>query len=149
MRGTGWRKMTSPYWVLAALVALACAGSGRAGESEQERTALALAVDGEYDKAAEIFQQLLRSDPEQPTSLYYLGLCRYFQGDRQAGSELLAQAVEKGAPFPEAYVWLARLRRQEGDWEGARQSVAAGLARFPRHLKLRQLAGDWKEDGQP
>jgi predicted Zn-dependent protease len=103
--------------------------------------AVALAVDGQYSRAAAILEELLRANPNQAQWLYYLGLCRLFDGDRVEGQRLLARSVELGAEFPEAFVWLARVRLQQGDEAGARQAAAAGLRRFPRNGKLRLLAG--------
>ncbi len=122
----------------AIFLALAAALAGNRPPVEE---ALALAVDGQYSQAAEILEEELRSSPNQTQWLYYLGLCRLFGGDPREGQRLLARSVELGAEFPEAYLWLAKARLQQGDGQGSREAAAAGLRRFPRHVKLRLLAG--------
>ncbi len=122
----------------AIFLALAAALAGNRPPVEE---ALALAVDGQYSRAAEILEEELRSSPNQTQWLYYLGLCRLFGGDPREGQRLLARSVELGAEFPEAYLWLAKARLQQGDEQGAREAAAAGLRRFPHHVKLRLLAG--------
>lgn len=120
-------------------------GGAFAGTREPAEEAVALAVDGQYSRAAAILEELLRGDPNQSQWLYFLGLCRLFDGDPVEGQRLLARSVELGAEFPEAFVWLAKVRLQQGDEQGARQAAAAGLRRFPRHVKLRLLAGRGEE----
>ena len=44
---------------------------------------------GDYDTAANIFENNLQQFPNHPDSTYYLGLTRIYQGDREAGFALL------------------------------------------------------------
>lgn len=47
-------------------------------------------LDGEYEKAKEVFEQALEKSGDNPDSVYYLGLTLIYLGDRDAGYDMLA-----------------------------------------------------------
>jgi tetratricopeptide (TPR) repeat protein len=140
------RSVRSGYCLGLGLLWVGCLVAGE--PIDPEREAVTLAVDGEYRQAGDILMDLLGTSPDHPRWLYLLGMCRYFEGDRTAARDLLQRAVDGDAPFPEAYVWLARLLRQEGDVPAARTVAARGLERFPRHVKLVNLLSAGLEEEQ-
>ncbi|MBG0790400.1 MAG: tetratricopeptide repeat protein [Desulfovibrionaceae bacterium] len=55
----------------------------------RHRQALTALGKGDYAEAAAVFEATLQSHPAHPDATYYLGLTRIYQGQREAGFELL------------------------------------------------------------
>lgn len=47
-------------------------------------------LDGEYDKAREVFEQALEKSGDNPDSTYYLGLSLIYLGERDAGYDIIS-----------------------------------------------------------
>lgn len=123
-------------------------GEAAGSPPDAEQEAIALAVDGEYERAGQILESLLRRSPGDPRRLYLAGMCRYLDGDRETARIWWGRAVELEASFPEPYLWMARLLRGDGDVDGARAVAETGLSRFPRHAKLQGFVASLKGEQQ-
>lgn len=80
-----------------------------AGPSEvrsNHRKALEALKNGDYAAAATMFENTLQQYPAHPDAIYYLGLTRIYQGDREAGFALLKSYNE-----PNYYRMTAEVQR--------------------------------------
>lgn len=131
--------------VLAALLFFASLGLEEEGtKSEPLRRAVSLAVAAEYRPALQILETLLREKRDDPLLNYYAGLCHWYLKDSDLSLAYLRRAVEKEAPFPQAYYWLAQAHLARGEEDPARETVKRGLQLFPRNEKLKGLAARWE-----
>ncbi|HSR66337.1 MAG TPA: tetratricopeptide repeat protein [Acidobacteriota bacterium] len=105
----------------------------------ETQKAIRLAIDGLYEEASRSLRRLLRQRPKDPLLLYYLGVC-YHKMDRNGlALEYLRQAVDEEAPFPQAYLWLARSYLRHEEPGSARAALDQGLSLFPRNEDLLEM----------
>lgn len=139
------RLRSSSRWPLALVVAVVLSvGSGWSVHPPQEDLrldpALSLALDGEYEAALRLFEQMIAEDPEDPRFHYFAGICRLFLGENALAIHELAEAVKLKAAFPESYYWLAKAYFEEDRDIEACRVIQEGLTAFPTNKKLKVLA---------
>lgn len=81
----------------------------------------------DYKVAAVWFERVARSDPRYLQAQFFLGLCRYYNGD-YAGAEQCFQTVAAGAPLNEVYNDL-------GAAQARQHKSAAAIASFSKALE--------------
>lgn len=96
---------------------------------------------GDYAAAEAIFREALQENPDHPQILMMVGLCVRGRGRVEEGVALLKQAAGAGGDDCEVHVHLARARLDQGDVEGARESLKNCLTISPNHLQARTLLG--------
>lgn len=114
---------------------------------EKVQSGVSLAIDGRYEEALQIFQQLLRRDPDRPLFHYLAGMCHFYLDNlRVARAHLeIAAAAERQESFPKAYFWLAQVHLTEDRHQKALSVVEDGLRRFPQNQDLLDLDREIRE----
>lgn len=125
--------------LLAAVLSLFLGAPLVAAYEEDLEKAIDLAVDARYEEALQIFQRLLRRDPDDPLLNYYAGITSLRLGRLEPGIAYLEQSIRGRAAFPQAYYWLGAAYLQKKWKEKARATVGRGLELFPRNQQLRGL----------
>ncbi|MGH9341244.1 MAG: tetratricopeptide repeat protein [Acidobacteriota bacterium] len=120
------------------LPALAFGAEEQSKPSEETplQQAISLAVAARYEEALEIFEELLKDTPEDPLLRYYIGLTNLRLERLELATIFLKAALDKKAPFPEAYYWLASLYLQQEKDADALEVTLTGLQLFPRNKDL-------------
>lgn len=92
----------------------------------------AFLIDGEYDLAVEIFQELSAAYPADPYLRSYLGLRLYRNLQRfDEAAAQFREALARDPEFVQAYHWLGRIALEQDD-------VATAEAMFELHATLAQ-----------
>lgn len=114
---------------------------------EKVQSGVALAIDGRYEEALQIFQQLLRRDPDQAQFHYLAGMCHFYLDNLRVARAHLEIAAAAGAEenFPQAFFWLAQVHLTEDRPEEAARIVQDGLRRFPQNEDLLELDREIRE----
>ncbi len=102
--------------------------------------ALAHAEAGRWPQAAEVCQQILRLDPEQPDALYLLGMLALQAGHPAAAFDHLMRAVRAKQRFAQAQYHLGLILMQQGRFHEAaahyRQAIDAAPDLLEAHCNL-------------
>jgi len=93
--------------------------------------AQALQRRGEYDAAAEIFDEILAADPAQPDALVLSARLEAGRGRLQLAQSRLAAALAHNPNSGRAHADLGNVRRLSGDAAGAIESFKTALALDP------------------
>ncbi len=133
--------------MLIALFAVAALSLGQAPPADF-REAISLAVSGEYEPALRLFRNELAKDPDDPLANYYVGMTEYKLDRFAACTAFLEKAVEKRAPFPQAYFWLAKAYLEIAKEPQAIAILKRGLSRFPANKDLMALGDELGVEGQ-
>ncbi|GEM_PF-4835648 len=100
---------------------------------------IALAVDGQYDKALRIFQRLLHEDPENGEINYLAGAACVRLERLGEGIDYLEKAVKSKPGFPQAYGELAEACLKRKMKDRAHAVAAEGLRLFPKNEQLKKI----------
>jgi len=98
-----------------------------------------MAIAGDYQRAYDIFRDLLHETPDDPLLNYYAGAACVRMNKQTEGTGYLEKAVRHEAPFPQAYQELAEAYLKKKLNTEARDVVEKGLGRFPKNLALQKL----------
>ncbi len=98
-----------------------------------------MAIAGEYQRAYNIFRELLHDAPDDPLLNYYTGAACVRMNKQAEGIGYLERAVGHEAPFPQAYQELGEAYLKRKLNTEARDVVEKGLSRFPKNLALQKL----------
>jgi len=90
---------------------------------------------GLYAEAVELLRRSLRRDPECCEAHYYLGLCYLRLGDLSEAEYEFWRARSCPQLFTQSSYWIAAVRMQRGDYEGAEEVLREAVERNPRDLK--------------
>ncbi|RPJ58362.1 MAG: hypothetical protein EHM23_17780 [Acidobacteria bacterium] len=101
--------------------------------------AVSLAIAGEYQRAYNIFRELLHDAPDDPLLNYYTGAACVRMNREAEGAAYLEKAVRQAAPFPQAYQELAEAYLKKKLDSQARDVIEKGLKRFPKNQGLQKL----------
>ncbi len=101
--------------------------------------AVSLAIAGDYQRAYNIFRELLHDAPDDPLLNYYTGAACVRMNKQAEGMEYLERAVKREAPFPQAYQELAEAYLKRKLNSEARDVLDKGLSRFPKNQGLQKL----------
>ncbi len=107
--------------------------------------AVSLAIAGDYQRAYNIFRELLHDAPDDPLLNYYTGAACVRMNKQAEGIGYLERAVSHEAPFPQAYQELADAYLKRKLTTEARDVVEKGLGRFPKNLALQKLQAKIQE----
>ncbi len=122
------------------LALLLCFSTLLAADQRSRRDeGVSLAIAGEYQRAYEIFRELLHDAPDDPLLNYYTGAACVRLNRQAEGMEYLEKAVRREAPFPQAYQELGEAYLKKKLNTQARDVVEKGLARFPKNHPLQKL----------
>ncbi len=100
---------------------------------------VALAIDGQYDRALKIFQMLLHEDTENG-ELNYLAGAACVRLDRLGeGIDYLEKSVKSKPGFPQAYGELAEACLKRRMKDRARAVADEGLRLFPKNEQLKRI----------
>lgn len=96
---------------------------------------------GEYDKAKEVFQQVLaiRDIPWAQTGLAKVS---FFNGDFEGARAVLNGVIAANNTYLEGYDWLAKTLEQLGEVDQARQVVARAAELSPNSLTRQKTLGE-------
>lgn len=100
---------------------------------------IALAVDGQYDRALRIFQTLLHEDPANGELNYLAGAACVRMDRLGEGIDYLEKSVKSKPGFPQAYGELAEAFLKRKMKDKARTAVEEGLRLFPKNEQLRKI----------
>lgn len=108
---------------------------GQRARAERAR-AMALRLQGDYTEAAQILETALRQSGGSPEVLVYLVETLLATGRVEEASRRLAEGGERLGPrHPDRVGWTARIHRERGDFEGARQRFASLCQSSTRNLQ--------------
>jgi tetratricopeptide (TPR) repeat protein len=113
--------------------------------SEEVQRAIVMATEGEYRDALGLFREQLARKDDDPLLNYYVGLCHFYLKETDQAVVFLNRAVEKKAPFPQAFYWLTQARLAKDQDERALEVLRRGLDTFPKNLKLRKLEAELRK----
>lgn len=135
---------------LAVTAALARPLPAAASEDGRFVDAVQLYADGRYDRAAELFGTLVKADPSDDASWYYLGLCRMAGGKDFSGAR---EAFEKAAALDPSNYWyrnrLALMWSASGDNDRTIAQYEQLLADFPKKTDIQfNLVNLYLEEGE-
>lgn len=97
----------------------------------QLSTALDLHRAGQLSAAAQLYQQILLAEADNPEALHLLGVLRLQQGDPAKAVELVARAVALEPSVPAFHANLAEAYRTQGQLERALGCCRTALQLFP------------------
>ena len=85
---------------------------------EQLRQAVALHQQGQLDRAAAIYQQILQADPQNPNAMNLLGMVLHQRGEHATAERLIRRAIAIAPSVPGFHnnlgnVLLAQRRMQQ------------------------------------
>lgn len=75
---------------------------------------------GRYDRAVDFYGESIRYFGKAPSTLYNVGVCRYFMRDHDAALRLLREAVELDPQYIMARGWIAQIEHELSGGETAR-----------------------------
>lgn len=85
-----------------------------------ENRAEYLFASGQYEEAGNLFELRHKSNPENDTLIYYLGLCRYFSEDYERADYYFKKLIESGSSYSlPAYMKKGTGNFKLGNYEGA------------------------------
>lgn len=104
--------------------------------------ALMLIKAGKYDAARDIFEELLRNDPQDKDLLYNLGMCHSELGDPGKAAAILSECVKHYPNYSNAHVALGYAQAMLGRDAKAKDSFLRALEIDPANsYALRNLGG--------
>lgn len=89
----GWRRTI--LTILPGLVLSMTAGAGRVVGADAYSTGVQLLTARKFPQAAQYFSQAVKASPRQGMALYYLGLSKHYQGDRQGAMESYSRVLSE------------------------------------------------------
>lgn len=99
---------------------------------------IALAVDGQYDKALGVFRTLLREDPDNAELNYLAGAACVRLERLGEGIDYLEKSVKSKPGFPQAYGELAEACLKRKMKDRAKAVAEEGLRLFPKNEQLKK-----------
>jgi tetratricopeptide (TPR) repeat protein len=97
---------------------------------------------GRLPEAERGYQQILRSDPNQPVALYLLGVIAQHTGKNDIAVDLITKAVAVKPDYVEAYIVLGNALRGLGKLDEAIASYAKALAIAPNYAEVHSNLGN-------
>lgn len=109
---------------------------------------VALFQHGYLDQAAESFQQVITSKPDDPEGYYNLGTLNLRRNDFQQARRYLEQALKLRPNYPEAWSNLGMMSAQEGDSKEAIKNFREALLLRPDYeIALLNLGNVYRRQG--
>ena len=99
---------------------------------------------GRLDKAARLYEKVLRLDPQQPDALHLLGLVLHGRGDGEAAA-LIRQAIARAGRNAAYRNSLGVVLLERGDAAEAADAFAAALARDPLYAEAANNLGNARQ----
>lgn len=98
-----------------------------------------------YDQCAEIYKLLLQNK-FVPWAELGLGKCCYYRDDYDSAQTHFQKILDQNERYVQAYDWLARVQRAQGENEAAQQTLANGTLISPRNVRRQTLLGELAMD---
>lgn len=95
MLKTGWFRLTILTILPALMSSLAFCAEGWAAGADAYSTGVQLLTARKFPQAAQYFSQAVKVSPRQGMALYYLGLSKHYQGDRQGAMESYSRVLSE------------------------------------------------------
>lgn len=109
---------------------------------------VALFQHGYLDQAAESFQQVIATKPDNPEGYYNLGTLNLRRNDFQQARRYLEQALKLRPNYPEAWSNLGMMSAQEGNFEEAIENFQQALSLRPDYeIALLNLGNVYRRQG--
>src|SRR5947209_6135578 len=124
-----------------------CAAPSADGTNAQLDAAARLIKAGDWAKAEQSLQGILRANPKQPDALNLLGIAAAKQGRLEEAEALFRRAIAAQPRMPASYGNLAQLLQQKGERERAVQTLREGLSHAPGDAPLLQQLAVSLADG--
>jgi len=110
--------------------------------------ALKYAERGQFEDAKDIFEELLKEDPEDSDLLYNLGMCHTEIGEPKKAIELLNQSIQYNPLFANAYIALGVAYSKIDDLKNAKQYLLKAISLSPDNsYALKNLGGIFGKEG--
>ncbi|RDE24085.1 response regulator [Motiliproteus coralliicola] len=94
-----------------------------------------------FDQCTEIYRSLLQNK-FVPWAELGLGKCCYHRDDYSGAEEHFRKILNQNERYVQAYDWLARTQRAQGDNEAAQQTLVNGTEISPRNVRRQALLGE-------
>lgn len=105
-------------------------------------------VSQEFEKAEEIYQEVIRSHPNDPTALHYLGLLTYQKGDVGGSIDSITKALEADPSYANAYCNLGVILENQGRLDEARVQYKHAIRVYPDYVDAHfGLGRVWQKQG--
>lgn len=101
---------------------------------------------GDLDRAAAIYERILKRYPDHPDALNLLGLVAQARGETERAITLIRRALEVQPDFVRAHNNLGNLLKNQKDLEGALRHYQRTIELDPRHAKAHYNLGRVFED---
>jgi len=101
-----------------------------------------LAARKDFDKAIEIFQDLVKGEPESPMFNFLLGSAYFEKNDFDLAKPVLAKALEKNPDLIQARLMMADMHFRKGDLNLAEDNIKQVLRQIPNHYNANILMGN-------
>jgi CheY-like chemotaxis protein/predicted Zn-dependent protease len=96
---------------------------------------------GNIDAAAEVCAGILM-EREVPWAAIGMGRARYLAGDLVKARQLFNKAIEQNHTSMDAYDWLVRIGREEGDLETTQKTLEQIVELSPKSIARQQILAD-------
>jgi tetratricopeptide (TPR) repeat protein len=106
------------------------------------------ALEHDPGKAATLFRQELKKQPDDPMLHFGAGSAAYALGQNRAALSSLKKAVELDPEFPEALTLLGRVAYENGNSDLAIRSVEKASSFRPRDRRLTELLERWRHESK-
>lgn len=97
---------------------------------------------GELDRAAPLYQNVLRADPQHAGALYHLGTLELQRANIAAGAELLRKAAQRRPDVAEIHNNLGIACKAQGEWGAAAEAFERALKIDPNYAAAYFNLGD-------
>ncbi len=101
---------------------------------------------GRLQEAEQLYQQILRAEPDHAEALHLLGLVAYRVGDNEKASELIAQAIQRSPRNPLFHFNLGVVRQKQDRFDEAVASYEQAVSLNPQYLEAQNNLGNAYRD---
>lgn len=101
---------------------------------EHLKQALAAHQEKNYEKARELYSDILIDNPENPDALHFMGLLLYQHGQPEDGGALIEKSLSINPNQPSAMNNLGNIYRHLGDDDAAMQGYWSAVQTDPAHV---------------
>jgi predicted O-linked N-acetylglucosamine transferase (SPINDLY family)/SAM-dependent methyltransferase len=128
------------------------AGSGPAADASDFsaadllRGALEFHAAGHFDMARDLYDKILKIEPENPVAWHHLGLIAHMRGDHTTAAVFVDKAIALQPDYVQAFSNLAAIYRAVGDIAAAAASAERAVALDPNFAAAHSNLGNVREE---
>ena len=108
----------------------------KAQNQQKLQTAFSYHQAGNLTRAAELYRDVLKTDPDNIHALHYLGIVEASAGKLESAKSLIARSLSGHSPNIPYLENYATILCQAGDYQSAIQACQEGLRLAPRSASL-------------